>query len=298
VSDWPLVSLVTPVLNGAATIRRTIDSVLGQDYPNLEYLVLDAGSTDGTLDILRAYGERLTWHSEPDQGQSDAINKGLARTSGVYLNWLSADDFLLPRAIRHLVELLQANPDVPVAYGRVNLVHADGTFWEDDRNVRDETFEFMLHLDNFILQPAALFTRDAWQTCGPLVLDYHYAMDRDFWIKIGRHYPRPWIYTPRTLADVTATQETKSASGGLPRLHEIRRIIESHGGRAPHAYYRIGLWHYQRGEMRQARHYFRIARARQPAPYIGKRLVPLILKSYLGGRVMDVLRAGRARLGF
>ena len=296
--DWPLVSIVTPVFNGAATIERTIESVLQQDYPNVEYIVMDGGSTDGTPDIVRAYEGRLRWHAEPDKGQSDAINKGLALTSGAYLNWLNADDFLLPGAIRHIVEIFKANPDVAVVYGRVNLVHADGSFWEDDRNVRDESYNFMLHLDNFISQPAALFTREAWETCGPLVLDYHYAMDRDFWIKIGARYPNPWKYTPRTLVDVTHTREVKSASGGLPRLHEIRRIVESHGGRAPHAYYRIGLWHYEHNEMGKARHYFRQALSRQPAPNICKRLAPLILKSYLGGRIMNFARTSRSKLGF
>src|SRR5258707_4527488 len=107
--EWPTVSIVMPVFNGAKLIQRAIDSVRQQAYPNLALVVMDAGSTDGTQAILPANEDFLTWVSEPDQGQSDAINKGFARTSGKYINWLNADDFLYPGAIEPAVSVLQAN---------------------------------------------------------------------------------------------------------------------------------------------------------------------------------------------
>src|SRR5215210_8083908 len=108
--NQPLVSIITPSLNQAAFIEAAIESVLAQDYPNIEYLVIDGGSTDGTLDILRRYEGRLTWISEPDAGQSDAINKGWCRSQGHIVAWLNSDDIYYPGAIRQAVAGLRSDP--------------------------------------------------------------------------------------------------------------------------------------------------------------------------------------------
>ncbi len=106
----PLVSIVTPSLNQGRFIRAAIDSVLSQRYPRLEYLVMDGGSTDGTLDVLRSYGERLTWASESDAGQADAIANGFERCRGEVLGWLNADDVLAPDAVEHAVREFERSP--------------------------------------------------------------------------------------------------------------------------------------------------------------------------------------------
>src|SRR5690348_7251696 len=102
-SDQPLVSIITPSLNQAAFIEAAIESVLAQDYPAIEHVVVDGGSTDGTLDLLKRYGQRVRWISEPDAGQSDAINKGVRMTSGPLLAWLNADDQYTPGAVSRAV---------------------------------------------------------------------------------------------------------------------------------------------------------------------------------------------------
>ncbi len=130
--DWPLVSLVTPVLNGAELLQRTIDSIRQQDYPHIEHVVMDGGSIDGTLDILRANEAHLKWFSEPDSGQSDAINKAFARTAGQYMNWLNADDFFYPHAIRRIVEAFNTTPKPGIVYGRLALVNKDGSLRKID----------------------------------------------------------------------------------------------------------------------------------------------------------------------
>jgi glycosyltransferase involved in cell wall biosynthesis len=294
-TDWPLVSIVTPVFNGAETIQRTIDSIRQQDYPHIEHVVMDGGSKDGTLDILRANEEHLTWYSEPDNGQSDAINNGFARTSGTLLNWLNADDFLLPGAIRRCVEVLRANPGVGLVYGRINLVHKDGSFWRDDHNVREGTRDDLLRGDTFLPQAGDLFTREAWEKCGPLDVNLHYCMDWDLWIRIFANYDVKYI--PEVFASQAVYPEAKSSSGGLPRFHEIRQMIERNGGSAAHTYYKIGLWHYQHNQMTEARHNFKIALSRGPSPEIRRRLMALIVKSYLGGRIVDLGRSVRRQIG-
>src|SRR3954467_14632031 len=108
--DAPLVSIVTPSFNQGRFLGRTIDSVLGQDYPHVEYLVVDGGSTDESLAVLRGYGDRVRWLSEPDRGQSDAINKGLAQSRGDIVAYLNSDDVLWPGAIRTVVDHLQRRP--------------------------------------------------------------------------------------------------------------------------------------------------------------------------------------------
>ena len=113
----PTVSIVTPSFNQGRFIRETIESVLSQDYPAIEYMVIDGGSTDETVSILKSYGNRIFWISEPDSGQSDAINKGWKRATGEILTWLNSDDVYLPGAIAKAADYLQRHPNVGVVYG-------------------------------------------------------------------------------------------------------------------------------------------------------------------------------------
>jgi glycosyltransferase involved in cell wall biosynthesis len=289
----PLISVVTPALNNHEFIRETIDSVLAQDYPRVELIVMDGGSTDGTLDILRSYGDRIDWHSEPDKGQSDALNKGFARTSGDLLTWLNADDLIYPGSFQHSVDRFGEHPDAGLVYGRLDLLRRDGTRWHDDRNVLQGNYEQLLHWDNFISQPGTLFTRAAWQGCGPLSVIDHYAMDWDLWVKIAAKYPI--VYTPHTLAGLRIYSETKTASGGLERFLEITAMLERNGSRAPHLYYKIGRWHYDHNQMPEARRFLIESLRRGPSPLVRRRAVRLIVKSALGSQLITLGRAARRR---
>ena len=121
----PLVSIVTPSFNQAAFLEETIQSVLGQDYQPIEYIVIDGGSTDGSVDIIRRHEDRLAWWiSEPDRGQAHALNKGFARAQGKYVGWLCSDDTLFPSAISRLVEALDDAAGAALAYG--NARYTDG----------------------------------------------------------------------------------------------------------------------------------------------------------------------------
>src|SRR5258708_7517978 len=291
--EWPTVSIVMPEFNGAKLIQRAIDSVRQQAYPNLELMVMDASSTDGTQAILRANEDFLTWVSEPDQGQSDALNKGFGRATGQYLTWLNADDFLYPGALQHSLEVFEANPEVALVYGRVNLVHRDGSLLRDDHNVAMGALEIALRGNPFISQPGTLFTHAAWEACGPLQIDLHYCMDWDLWIKIMKSFPIK--YTSRTLAAQAVYPETKTSMGGLPRYEEIRHMIESHGGSAADTYFKIGYWYYRHNQMQAARKNFVQSLRRGSKLYLRRQLISLILKTYLGGRIVGVGRNIRRR---
>jgi len=182
----PLVSIVTPSFNQARFLEETMRSVLGQDYPRIEYMVVDGGSSDGSVDVIRRHADRLAWwDSSPDQGQTDAINKGFARAQGDVLAWLNSDDTYQPGIVRRAVEFLQANPRVGMVYGDANFIdeHGDviGRFpaaQTDYRRLR----QGYVHVP----QQAAFFRAELWRQVGPLDPTFYFAMDYDLWVRLAR----------------------------------------------------------------------------------------------------------------
>jgi glycosyltransferase involved in cell wall biosynthesis len=189
----PLVSIVTPSLNQGRYLREAVESVRAQTYAPLEHIVVDGGSTDGTLEILRAY-DRLRWVSEPDRGQSHALNKGFAMAGGEIFGWLNADDAYEPHALAEGV----------AALGGVGLVYADVTRVNDDgfnpRRIHsrpDWDLWTELNDGNGVYSPSVFFTREALEAVGGLDEALHLAMDYDLWLKIGarfgaRHVDAVW----------------------------------------------------------------------------------------------------------
>ena len=175
-------SIVTPSLNQAQFIRETIESVLGQDYPKLEYIVIDGGSADGTVDILRSYGDRLTWVSEPDHGQSDAINKGFRMASGDVFAWLNSDDTYLPGALKAVAGFFEENPSVALVYGDVLYINKDSQLLK--RKLAPEFDNRKLLQWCFIPQPAAFFRRAVWHEVGGLEDSLQHAFDWDLWLRM------------------------------------------------------------------------------------------------------------------
>lgn len=182
----PLVSIVTPSFNMAGLIEETIRSVLEQDYPNVEYIVVDGGSSDGTLDILKRYEGRLRYVSEPDRGQTDAINKGFALTRGPIFAFLNADDTFLPGAVTSGVQAFTEHPDAGVVYGDAWFIDEKG---ERLGRYPVEPYEAgKLARRCFICQPAAFIRRDVYASSGMLDPERHCALDYDLWIRISRRY--------------------------------------------------------------------------------------------------------------
>jgi GT2 family glycosyltransferase len=180
----PLVSIVTPSYNQAAYLEKTIQSVLTQDYPRIEYLIVDGGSSDGSLDIIKRYANRLSyWISERDEGQTHAINKGFQRATGSILAWLNSDDTYLPGAVRQAVDALVAHPEHDLVYSNCDYVDADGRVlqtiiaWEFVRRR-------ILSGIPLVLQPASFFRRRALDQVGPLEESLRYLMDHDLYVRM------------------------------------------------------------------------------------------------------------------
>jgi glycosyltransferase involved in cell wall biosynthesis len=226
-AQLPTISIVTPSYQHATFIEATITSVLGQDYPALEYLVADGGSTDGTIEILRKYQSRLDWFSEPDHGQTDAINKGFRRTSGEILGWLNSDDEYAPGALKTAGEFFAANPDVGLLYGDANFIDARGKTLAPCAHIEPFDRRRLLNYCDFIVQPAAFFRRSLFQAVGGLDDSLHWAMDYDFWLKASAAARCQFI--PRVLANYRWLHTSKTGIGGPPRLAEVELVARRHG---------------------------------------------------------------------
>jgi glycosyltransferase involved in cell wall biosynthesis len=223
------VSIVTPSYNQGEFIADAINSVLSQDYPRIEYVVMDGGSTDSTLEVLRGYGDRLRWTSGPDAGQSDAIHRGFLTSSGKYIAWLNSDDRYMPGAISAAVDELEANPDAAFVYGMGEFIDGAGGVIGPCEHIEPWDFGRLLGTLDFVLQPATLFRHEAYLEIGGLDTGLNYVMDYDLWLRFGSKYPVRFL--PRVLAQARVHGETKTNTGGLPRLQELERVVRRNGGR-------------------------------------------------------------------
>lgn len=195
-NSLPLVSIITPSYNQAAYLENTIQSVLAQDYPNIEYIVVDGASTDSSPEIIKRYSSQLAyWVSEKDLGQADAINKGIEKAHGKYITWLNSDDIYLPGAVSQAVHHLQKNPSLGFVYGDAISIDVDGrplnrlSFAEWGL---EELVRFRI-----ICQPAVFMRRDILEQAGRLELGYHFLLDHQLWIKLAslapiHHEPDMW----------------------------------------------------------------------------------------------------------
>jgi glycosyltransferase involved in cell wall biosynthesis len=237
----PLVSIVTPSFNQGAYLRRTIESVLAQTYPNIEYVVMDGGSTDDSVKILQSYGARFRWVSEKDGGQTDAINKGFADSRGEIRGYLNSDDTLLPDAVERVVAFFRDHPDVDMVYGDANYID------QDDRvtgryNTADYSFDRIL-ADCCVCQPAAFWRTAIARQVGEFDPSLHLAMDYDYWLRIDRGGGNI-RHLPSVLANSRLYPETKTRSRRGEIYREIFAICRRHAGRV-HPNYYLGYWNHR-----------------------------------------------------
>jgi hypothetical protein len=231
----PTLAVVTPSYNTGKYIGPAIESVLAQDYP-ADYIVMDGGSTDQTVDVLKSFGDRLKWVSQKDGGQSDAINQGFSRTKGEILGWLNSDDTYEPGAFRAVAEFFAAHPEVSLVYGDAKYIDAKGKYIARCVHVEPYVPHRLFHYTDFIVQPAAFFRRSAYEAVGGIDPAIHYAMDYDLWLKIAKRFPV--AYLPKPLANFRWLADNKTATGGFRRLDEIRGILARQGFSEP-AYIRL-----------------------------------------------------------
>jgi glycosyltransferase involved in cell wall biosynthesis len=181
----PLVSIITPSFNQGRYLEETMLSVLQQDYPNIEYIVIDGGSTDNSIEVIHRYESRLGyWISERDKGQTEALNKGFAHAHGEILAWLNSDDVYYPGAVSEAVKFLLENPDIGMVYGDLDFINEDGRIIGRFKAAQTHLKKLRRGFVH-IPQPAAFFKATHWKKIGPLDPGYFFAMDYDLWVRLA-----------------------------------------------------------------------------------------------------------------
>jgi len=230
------ISVITPSYNQAQFIERTILSVLDQNFPDLEYIVMDGESTYGTVDILKKYSDKIIWRSEKDNGQSDAINKGLKMATGDIVAYLNSDDTYEPGALKKVAEFFEKNTETKWAYGKCQIID------EKDKEIRKwittyknflgKTYSYSKLLsENFICQPATFWKRGLLDEIGYFNEDEHFCMDYEFWLRIGQKYPAGVI--PKYLANFRYYASSKSGSVNKKQFQDELRLARKYGDNHP-----------------------------------------------------------------
>ncbi len=226
----PTVSIVTPSYNMAHFLGATIDSVLSQSYPHIDYIVMDGGSTDGTVSLLESYGDRLRWVSQPDRGQADAINRGFERTSGSIFAFLNADDLYCADAIARAVQAFQEHPEAGVIYGEGDHIdEAGGTI--GPYPTRDFDLD-LLAQRCFICQPAGFLRREVFSDIGMMDRDLHFALDYDLWIRAAKKYPLQRINERLALSRMY--RANKTLRNRVTTFRDTARVLKRHFGYVPY----------------------------------------------------------------
>ena len=230
---WPRISIVTPSLNQGNFIEKTIQSVLSQEYPNLDYIIIDGGSTDETLSILSKYDGQIRFISERDQGQTDAINKGLRLADGDILSYLNADDILLPGSLKEVGSIFKVHTEVQWLTGRCKIIDEHG------REVRGAIYHYknlLLHsssyrlllVTNYISQPGTFWRRELLSRCGYFDPNLNWVMDYEYWLRIWK-VASPYVHH-HDLAGFRIQRRSKTTSNAHLQDYIVEEslVVERH----------------------------------------------------------------------
>ncbi|MFD2369941.1 glycosyltransferase family 2 protein [Brevibacillus sp. GCM10020057] len=228
--DLPMVSVITPSYNQGRYIRETIESVLRQNYPHLEHIVVDGGSTDETLSILQHYAStdpRFRYVSEPDRGQSHAINKGLAMARGEIIGWVNSDDTYLPRAIEKAVQALRLHPEWAIVTGNGYIIDENSKiqypvhYWQTDVK--------QLYHSCPVIQPTAFLHKSVFQQLGGVDESLRFCMDYDLWIRLSKNHAFGFIrdYLANARVHSTCKSATQWNTIGFPEV--LKTVVKHYG---------------------------------------------------------------------
>src|SRR5712664_463639 len=294
----PLVSVVTPTFNQAAFLTETIESVLSQDYPNIEYLIFDDGSTDETPEILSAYTGRVEWESHANMGQTATINKGWERSHGEIITWLNSDDTYLPGAISKAVDYLQKHPAIDIVYGDTLLTNADGSPIERMKAAEFNYDELVAKDHNPIPQPSAFIRRSVMEDVGLLDPSYYYFMDWYFWLRAGIDHSI--AYFPELLSTYRLHEASKTVAQAVRAAPELEYMYRKFFSRPDlpedirrletsamiNMFFTSGGYYLQGGGRKAARHMAIKALQTRPSAILRPDVLHKFLYCLLGGRPM------------
>lgn len=230
-NKWPRISIITPSYNQAAFIEQTIKSVVNQKYPNLEYFIMDGGSIDGSVDIIKNYAHKypdiIKWQSKKDKGQVDAINQALDKASGDIIAYLNSDDCYLPDAFNQVVKFFRENPKVLWVVGNCKITDSKlkwtftvKHFWPIDK------IKSLLYFFNWVNQPAVFLQKKLVEKVGNFDMSYHYAFDYDYWLRCldsclpGRLH--------KNLATFRIHQSSKGNTGYIKQFQEDQTVVRKY----------------------------------------------------------------------
>ena len=221
--EYPKISIVTPSYNQGDYLEDTILSVLGQNYPNLEYIIIDGGSTDNSVEIIKKYEKHLAcWVSEKDEGQAQAINKGFQKSTGEIMAWLNSDDMYMPNILKNISSLMNPSDDI-LLYGQCmhmeNNKNGLNSWGSNILNPQSED----LSLIDYIIQPSTFWTRKVWEKVGCINTEFHYAFDWDWFLK-AKNKNIKFVSINKTLSIYRIHSNHKSSTGGETRQKELIKI--------------------------------------------------------------------------
>jgi len=225
---YPRISIITVSFNQGRFIEDNILSVINQNYPNVEHIIIDAGSTDQTIDILKKYDKCIIWTSEPDKGQSDGLNKGFKKASGEIIGWINSDDRLAPNALYKVGLFFLNNPEELAVVGNQAILDEGGHLQRIIKS-RQYSFDFLVNQAKGITQNSTFFKRKVFEEIGYINEKLQYVMDRDLFIRIAKLRGIPYIND--TLAEFRLQQKSKTSQGTFYFAKELIKIRLHHGGR-------------------------------------------------------------------
>lgn len=283
-SNCPKITIVTPSYNQDCFLEQTILSVLGQQYSNLEYIIMDGGSTDNSVEIIKKYERHLAhWESEKDRGQAHALNKGFARATGTILGWLNSDDFYLPGTLSFVAEHLDAR-QAQLLFG--NCLHfVDGQQRAYGSAVRSEHERRDLLLADYIIQPSSFWTRESWLKTGVLDESLHFGFDWEWFIRAKK---ASVAFQPqdRYLSAYRIHGAHKTAVGGDKRLIELASVYGRYLGAN---YERLFLRCRTRSRLAFSRKWLSRLRLARFEPVLLKAAFPLLFRGFRQDEIGDMM---------
>ena len=225
---FPKISIITVSFNQGQFIEDNILSVINQNYPNIEHIIIDAGSTDGTLDILKKHDKHLNWVSEPDKGQSDGLNKGFKKATGDIIGWFNSDDRITLGALHKVAHFFMEHPEEIAVVGNQVIIDEQGNKIKTIHS-RSYSFDYLINHARGITQNSTFFKRSVFDRIGYIDETLHYAMDRDLFIRIAK--VKTMSYLAENLGEFRIQPDAKTAEGSYKFAKELIKIRKKYKGK-------------------------------------------------------------------